>query len=52
MAMADMSRSLLYKVSCGRGTPYVFITKVQAQTGHAASSAQKQNALCLLITEL
>ena len=37
---------------CGSGTPYVFITEVQVQTGHAASSAQKRNALCVLITEL
>jgi len=29
---------------CGSGTPYVFITEVQAQTGHAAS-AQKRSLM-------
>jgi len=52
MAMADRSRSLLCKVSCGSRMPYVLITELQANGngGHVTrpppqSEFRKRNAL-------
>jgi len=57
--MADRSRGLLRKVSCGSGTPSVLITELQANGngGHVTrpppqSELQKRNTLSVLIIEL
>jgi len=57
MAMADRSRGLLSKVSCGSGMPYVCsgwkcrrMGMADRSRSHLRKVSYKRNALCVVIT--